>query len=67
MTLAGFFLGRIEFVQKNLEPIIVGIIVLSMIPLFRTFLKERKRKRELEKDIAAAEKEKEQSELKEFH
>src|SRR3546814_442387 len=38
ITLTGFFLGRIEFVQENLEPIIVGIIILSMIPVFRTFL-----------------------------
>lgn len=44
MILAGYFLGRIEFVQKNLEPIIVGIIVVSMIPVLRTFMKERKRR-----------------------
>lgn len=70
MTLAGYFLGQVEFVQKNLEPIIVGIIIVSMIPVFRTFLKERRRKKELENDLARAEggkDEKEQSELKEFH
>src|SRR3546814_18238741 len=69
MTLAGFFLGRIEFVQENLEPIIVGIIIVSMIPVFRTFLQERKRKQGLEKDIAGNNegmKEKEQKN-KEFH
>lgn len=67
MVLAGYFLGSVEFVQKNLEPIIVGIIIVSMIPVFRTLIRERKRKRELEKELAAKKEEKEPSELKEFH
>ncbi|HYH55802.1 MAG TPA: VTT domain-containing protein [Anseongella sp.] len=67
MTLAGYFLGKVEFVQENLEPVIIGIIVLSMIPLFHTFIKERRRRKTVDETGAATDtKEKEQSE-KEFH
>src|SRR5690606_27967770 len=66
MILAGYFLGSVEIVQQNLEPIIVGIIMVSMIPVFRTLIRERKRKRELEQELAAKKEEKEPSELKEF-
>lgn len=67
MTLAGYFLGRIEFVQNNLEPIIVGIIVVSMIPVFRTYMRERKRRRDLETAAEETKKDAEkQTELKEF-
>lgn len=50
MILAGYFLGR-EFpqIKEYLEYIIVGIIILSIIPVIRTLLKERRRQREMEK------------------
>ena len=32
MTLAGFFLGQIEFVKKHIELMVIGIIVLSVLP-----------------------------------
>ena len=32
MTIAGFFLGQIEFVKKHIELMVIGIIVLSVLP-----------------------------------
>lgn len=45
MILAGFFLGEIEFIKKNIEIIALGIIAVSVIPIVITFIKERKRNR----------------------
>lgn len=45
MILSGFYLGKMTFVQENLGKIIIGIIIVSTIPVIRTFLKERKRKK----------------------
>ena len=46
MIIAGFFLGGIPFIKKNLEIIVVGIVLVSVIPVVLTFLRERKRSRE---------------------
>ncbi len=46
MTLAGYFLGRaFPTLQNNLEYIVITIIIISMIPLLFTYLKERARKK----------------------
>ena len=45
MTVSGYYLGGFEFVRRHLEPIVVGIILLSLVPVVRTFLQERKRSR----------------------
>lgn len=34
VTVAGYFLGNVEFVHKNLESIILGIVFVSLIPAF---------------------------------
>ena len=46
MMWSGFFLGRFEVVKNNLEWVIVGLIVLTTIPIIRTFLSERNRARD---------------------
>jgi len=33
VTIAGYFLGNIEFVKKNIELILVGVVLLSVIPI----------------------------------
>lgn len=40
LTLAGYFLGSIEFVKKNISFIVLGIIGVSLIPVFITALKK---------------------------
>lgn len=46
MMWAGYFLGSFEWVKNNLEFIIIGLIVLTSIPVVRTYLKERKAQKE---------------------
>lgn len=41
ITLAGYFLGSIEFVQKNFSKIVMGIILVSILPILFEFLKEK--------------------------
>jgi membrane-associated protein len=40
LTLAGYFLGSFEFVKKNISFIVLGIIGVSLIPVFLTALKK---------------------------
>jgi membrane-associated protein len=42
MVLLGYFLGNIPGVSENLEYVILGIIVITWIPVVRTYLKEKK-------------------------
>jgi membrane-associated protein len=34
VTLAGYFLGNIPYVEQNLEKFILGIVFLSVLPIF---------------------------------
>jgi len=43
MSLAGYFLGKIEWVQKNLEKAVLIVIVLSLMPVFVHWWKARRR------------------------
>ena len=42
LTLVGYFFGNLPWVQKNLTVVIVGIIVISMIPVIVGWLQHRK-------------------------
>ena len=42
LTLAGYWFGNLPWVQKNLTLVIVGIIVISLVPLFVGWLQHRK-------------------------
>lgn len=46
LTLAGFFLGSFEFVQKNFSKIVMAIIVISVLPVVFEFVKEKFFKKE---------------------
>jgi membrane-associated protein len=45
VTLAGYWLGQIEFIRTNVEPILVLIVVLSVVPIAIEYLRERKKKK----------------------
>jgi membrane-associated protein len=45
MTLLGYFLGKIEWVQKNLEKAVILVILLSVSPMFIHYLALRRQKR----------------------
>lgn len=42
MSLAGYFFGNIPFVKKNFEYVIIGVIILSLVPVVVGYLKHRK-------------------------
>lgn len=37
----GYYLGTYEWVQKNIGYIVIGLIIITLIPLIRTYLKEK--------------------------
>ncbi len=45
MTLLGYFFGNIPFVKKNFEYVIIGVILLSVMPIVLGYLKHRKEKK----------------------
>lgn len=45
MTLLGYFFGNIPFVKKNFEYVIIGVIILSLMPVIIGYLKHRKENR----------------------
>lgn len=38
----GYYLGTYEWVQKNIGYIVIGLIIITLIPLITTYLKEKK-------------------------
>ncbi|MBS1517988.1 MAG: VTT domain-containing protein [Bacteroidetes bacterium] len=42
MTLLGYFFGNIPFVKKNFEYVIIGVIILSLLPVLFGYLSHRK-------------------------
>jgi membrane-associated protein len=42
VTVAGYFLGRLPFVARNIELILVGIVAVSFIPVVIQFLRSRR-------------------------
>jgi membrane-associated protein len=45
MTLLGYYFGNIPFVKKNFEYVIIGVILLSVMPVVIGYLKHRKEKK----------------------
>jgi len=42
MTLLGYYFGNIPFVKKHFEYVIIGVIILSLLPVVAGYLKHRK-------------------------
>ncbi|MFZ1322483.1 MAG: VTT domain-containing protein [Ignavibacteria bacterium] len=42
MTLLGYFFGNIPFIKKNFEFVIIGVIILSIVPVILGYLSHRK-------------------------
>jgi membrane-associated protein len=45
VTILGYFLGQVAFVKSNIELILIGIVVISVIPIAIEFLRGRRRRR----------------------
>lgn len=43
MTLLGYFFGQIPVVKNNFEKVVIGVIILSVLPIIIGYFKERKR------------------------
>ncbi len=48
VTLAGYYLGNIEFVKKNLEFILILVVFVSVVPIVFEYVKHRREKAGLE-------------------
>ncbi len=44
VTLAGYYLGNIEFVKKNIELILILVVFVSVVPLVFEFVRHRRQK-----------------------
>jgi len=42
LTLAGYFLGNIKWIEDNIEKVCLGIIFISVLPMILSFLKSKK-------------------------
>lgn len=42
MLLAGYFLGKIPIIEKNFDKAVIGIVILSILPMVFHFIQERK-------------------------
>ncbi len=45
VTIAGYFLGNIEFVKKNIEVILLLVVFVSVLPIIWEIIKHRRDKR----------------------
>lgn len=45
LTFAGYFLGEIEWIRKNIELVALGIIFISTLPIIFEFIKHRMKKK----------------------
>jgi membrane-associated protein len=50
VTILGYFLGQIAFVKNNIEFILIGIVVVSVVPVAIELLRGRRRTRRAEAD-----------------
>ena len=42
LTLLGYWLGRFQIIQDLLEPIVIAIVVVSVLPMFIEWYRRRK-------------------------
>ncbi|MFE5814168.1 DedA family protein [Streptomyces sp. NPDC056479] len=54
VTLAGYWLGQIEFIKTNVESILILIVFVSVVPILIEFLRERAKKKRAAAEAPAA-------------
>ncbi|MEU0386818.1 DedA family protein [Streptomyces chartreusis] len=54
VTLAGYWLGQIEFIKTNVEAILVLIVLLSVVPIIIEYLRDRSKKKRAAAEAPAA-------------
>jgi membrane-associated protein len=54
VTLAGYWLGQIDIIHKNVEAILVLIVFVSVVPIIIEYLRERSKKKKAEAEPPAA-------------
>ncbi|MDQ1017367.1 DedA family protein [Streptomyces afghaniensis] len=54
VTLAGYWLGQIEFIKTNVEAILVLIVLLSVVPILIEYLRDRSKKKRAASEAQAA-------------
>ncbi|GGX12147.1 DedA family protein [Streptomyces lomondensis] len=54
VTLAGYWLGQIDFIKKNVEAILVLIVLLSVVPIIVEYLRDRSKKKRAAAQAPAA-------------
>jgi membrane-associated protein len=52
IILLGFFLGRVEFVKDNIEPMLLLIVLISVIPIIIEVIKARREKKHVTQQVA---------------
>ncbi|MFE8993699.1 VTT domain-containing protein [Streptomyces collinus] len=53
VTLAGYWLGQIGFIKKNVESILILIVLLSVVPIIIEYLRERSKKKRAAAQVPA--------------
>ncbi|MFF9203264.1 DedA family protein [Streptomyces sp. NPDC014986] len=54
VTLAGYWLGQIELIKTNIEPILILIVFISVVPIIVEYLRERGKKKRAAAEAPAA-------------
>ncbi|MFE2275696.1 DedA family protein [Streptomyces sp. NPDC059454] len=54
VTLAGYWLGQIELIKTNIEPILILIVFISVVPIIIEYLRERGKKKRAAAETPAA-------------
>ena len=52
VTLLGYFLGQVEFIERNLEIAILAVVAISVLPIVIELLKARRERRSVALDVA---------------
>ncbi|OUD00409.1 DedA family protein [Streptomyces swartbergensis] len=54
VTVAGYWLGQIDFIKKNVESILILIVLLSVVPIVIEYLRDRSQKKRAASETSAS-------------
>jgi membrane-associated protein len=54
VTVAGYWLGQIDFIKKNVESILILIVLLSVVPIIVEYLRDRSKKKRAASETPAS-------------